>query len=1309
MASNSNDQDDLGLVEDKLDPLSGENMQEGDGVAEEEGKDSGVKGVETNESSRFVDYSFATDWESFVGDIEQTIRKLVADYELSKILPDDRIDIQYKDAVYAMEMKISGEDGSIKTDTFETKKRNWVQSLLSYSGPYILFYKRLPKTAVASIDANKVVNSAFLDSSMNASSAFTTAVKGVLEQLAVPPTLPILYTYEHVGLLESDTVSEVTIGYRIEPESGRRLKYECYVYDNPSYNPQYLDPNTTALANTNSSTANSNIANAVPNTSSANVSTSGSKQYNKYYSFFYMDNIRKLYAKKVTAVNRGLGVGIGVGVGGGLGGLKGGPGTEGGLLGAEDYSVSLIDHYDFSMGVWTHTAQKVLSTWEDQRDNSERSLSTRPALLSPFSPSFQEYYDQSHFYSYLKRYRIYNIKNLEIHVSYQDSIPSSVLDNEAYSTYVLGKQTYHKYHLVPGFGSSSLVIGRQLGTSKGISVQATAVVVSPPPSPVKAAASRPNPAHPHPSQQSDPTPVHFISQLSLTTWRTYNVRKLLVMFITSSLQIFKAMEAEGGNSSTGDISSPPSPVPNSPLPLGSSQESLGGTSGKEGKIDELPPRDWHHYLRSVLSAESRQLLFCAEDYMSYLHSQHYLWNGGGSGSGGSGSGGRERLGSTSNSIYTSRYSVLGAEEVSTPSSPPVNRPPSTSPPPPSDDELVELTLGYLFSSQYSYIFAATPSRAPVDPVELLLRSLSVLVSFLPYSRLSSLLKLWTTVLSRLEEIGITQGLDGVWKAWMESAGNHREEAEKAKLPSFLYPQWSDLSFAADSTSSCLSPPLPATPLSPSCLLLEKLKIFFLCSYAAHNPPSFTPSAIDNSEISTAIMLPRLPVLTSEFLLQCHDKLKGEKSIMSRLRMLMPYLSDDMAKYKKATVKAQDSEGAGLVDGLRSFLKWYGLWDVLVPAEVPEGEGEYPQTSVSSSNNTALTLSSALSLLSPRGAEEEREVWEGLRQLWDGIVMESAEVSEEQEQPPKQQEEEPKDTKVMWKEAATSSLFSLRSLPINLLCVELLVQGCSAVSEAVRSEVEGAFSQEAELPVQLRSLLGSLQEKLAKLIDASAYIRAQGGYVNASSAAASSPSPLIICTVQVIKLVEELVGVLGDFEAYLVRLSLLDSLVTQQLPMQHDPSHNHILHLHQAVLTGHLPLTSEQQSSFVYRVMKEGRGMSPPSRGGHDWHSYDGRDGGLPAYRQYRLKGKYGRAEGVGVSASSMAGSAVGSRGGSVVGSPVTKLNLKKMLHDEGEAVGGSSDKGTGLDQPEEDKADLELAALGDIQQLRLALITHELN
>ena len=52
MASNSNDQDDLGLVEDKLDPLSGENMQEGDGVAEEEGKDSGVKGVETNESSR---------------------------------------------------------------------------------------------------------------------------------------------------------------------------------------------------------------------------------------------------------------------------------------------------------------------------------------------------------------------------------------------------------------------------------------------------------------------------------------------------------------------------------------------------------------------------------------------------------------------------------------------------------------------------------------------------------------------------------------------------------------------------------------------------------------------------------------------------------------------------------------------------------------------------------------------------------------------------------------------------------------------------------------------------------------------------------------------------------------------------------------------------------------------------------------------------------------------------------------------------------------------------------------------------------
>ncbi|RYH22303.1 hypothetical protein EON65_19450, partial [archaeon] len=127
-----------------------------------------------------MDYSFATDWESFVGDIEQSIRKLISDYAITKTLPNERIDIQYKDAIYAMEMKSSAEDGLIKTDTFEIKKRNWIQSLLSYSGPYILFYKRLPKPVITTIDVNKATNSVYLDFSINTSSAFTTAVKGVL-------------------------------------------------------------------------------------------------------------------------------------------------------------------------------------------------------------------------------------------------------------------------------------------------------------------------------------------------------------------------------------------------------------------------------------------------------------------------------------------------------------------------------------------------------------------------------------------------------------------------------------------------------------------------------------------------------------------------------------------------------------------------------------------------------------------------------------------------------------------------------------------------------------------------------------------------------------------------------------------------------------------------------------------------------------------------------------------------------------------------------------------------------------------------
>lgn len=372
-----------------------------------------------------------------MGDIEQSIRKLVSTYALAKAIPNERIDIQYKDAIYAMEMKTSVDDGLIRTDTFETKKRNWIQSLLSYSGPYILFYKRLPKPVITTIDVNKVVNTVYLDTSINASSAFTTAVKGVLELLTDPPTLPILYTYENVSALESDTVSEVTMGYRIEPETGRRLKYECYVYDNPSYNPQYLDPNTAATTNSSSSTSNpanstgvsaSNVNSSVNIATNSNnaTSSSGSKQHNKYYPFFYVDNIRKLYAKKTASVNRGLGMGVGTGVGGGLGGLKSGGEAGGVLLGADDYSISLVDHYDFSMGVWTHTAQKVLATWNRERGSNQASQPLpsvpAPALQSPFSASFQEYYVHSHFYSYLKGYRIYSIKNLEVY-----ALPCAIL------------------------------------------------------------------------------------------------------------------------------------------------------------------------------------------------------------------------------------------------------------------------------------------------------------------------------------------------------------------------------------------------------------------------------------------------------------------------------------------------------------------------------------------------------------------------------------------------------------------------------------------------------------------------------------------------------------------------------------------------------------------------------------------------------------------------------------------------------------------------------------------------------------------
>lgn len=728
----------------------------------------------------------ATNLEAFITDIEQGLKQLLLNHKSSSITKKaQRTELTYQDQSYLLEVRqVPSQDLRYKNShtSFALSKRNWIQSMLHHD-VVICFYKRNSKpsnnsTTILDINGNKIGNMGPTMTSnhnmnhvqsINIMSAFTIAVKAVMDFMSVH--LPVLYAYD-IFHENNMGVTEVTVGFyqknnksnnENDDERGQQASSNTKKKHNTSMNHMEDFSDSGDEPNPNNPHDSAENSPKQPQDQPQQRRKQKPEQYryecylyddvSKHKSLFFFDGIRKLYLKKMAAINA----------------------ASGRVLLDDNFHIIATNYYDYEMNAWNKARAQLTS--------QARAFHGTSHLESLFSSPIIAFLNENYSLESFKGYNLIHLSNIQVQLDYRERIQQSVLDNESYSTFVAARQPHQHYHLVPSFTFSKMayaygndlqgLVVQKLHPSSSSSPKSPAlhggghrpvgkVVSTASSSSVgdkssgKASEHAQSSHAPHIPSSSAATAAleqRAIAVLESIAWRSQNLRKFLTLFISSSLQVFKTYELSEGMSTM-----------------------------EQG---DSVPKDIISSILNSLSEESRKILTTSSDYQSYLQSYSHITATLTSSKQPRALGSNISLNNINiANISTSSLSSLPAAPVAPASdAAPSIQPPELSfgysnSPKPSDEgreereqELLQHLMMHLFHAPLQQqqppdephpaaAPSATTTSASASPLpsyhagdmKHFLQQFVLLLSFAPMPRLATILRAWQHILRELQEM-----------------------------------------------------------------------------------------------------------------------------------------------------------------------------------------------------------------------------------------------------------------------------------------------------------------------------------------------------------------------------------------------------------------------------------------------------------------------------------------------------------------------------------------------------------------------------
>ena len=479
-------------------------------------KSTGVRGVETNEFSRFVDHTLATPWEGLVSDIEKALRsfnnqkKAIAAYEQNLLLlkakaasisqfQGEEIDsasksnnetslsstdslpalvvsppslelpavkriitIRYQDTEFHLE-EFHADNSSTSTisngtiyspDVIDGKcsvmENNWICNQLKIR-EFLLLYP----TLVRGSEWKEELRTTIL-------SAFTIAVKSVGDQLQYS----VFYTHSLINLSSPENVirrldlelMDDLVGYnRVEHNSNQSTGgisgTKCWIrFDSSTYRGMAAF----ATSGTGSSSTGSNGNGSNTNAGSNNAAQVAMLQSHRRHPLFFYDGVRKLYQKKVRILS--------------LDQLMDDVSRNGAAFESiiEHFTSSVKHIYEYPSEVWT-TVVIPHAFLSAAKPGSPSSKSLQPSTLVSATAVSKDLLYLSDFVNYQftqllsssfhgsSQYHKFILEKLEVSIEFHELNQLSIIDNDTYSTFLPAKQQPCCWKLTAKFSPSPYI------------------------------------------------------------------------------------------------------------------------------------------------------------------------------------------------------------------------------------------------------------------------------------------------------------------------------------------------------------------------------------------------------------------------------------------------------------------------------------------------------------------------------------------------------------------------------------------------------------------------------------------------------------------------------------------------------------------------------------------------------------------------------------------------------------------------------------------------------------------------------------
>lgn len=461
------------------------------GSHSEMAKASGVRGVETNEFSRFVDHTLATPWEALVSDIEKALRafnnqkKAVQEYErqiaLQKIQKGPGreevtssssssspavlaeppvvkriITIRYQETDFHLEEFHADESTSTisngtvySPDVIEGKcsvmENNWICNQMKIR-EFLLLYPNLVRGSEWKEELR-----------MTILSAFTIAVKSVSDQLLYS----VFYTHTLINLSSPENMIRRLDLELIDDLAGYERIFSKTVHESSVINSVARLGNTKCWIRFDSSTYRAMTAYAMVGNNSSTSNSVGTNsaaqaamlQTHRRHPLFFYDGVRKLYQKKarILALDQLI------------------EQHNGATDSVIEHFTSSVKHiYEYPSEIWTtivipHALQSPVKSNSSQSGKS----SITPSTTSSSTSKDLVYYSNFVIHQFTQLlassfhgnspYHKFMLDKLQVSIEFHELKQLSIIDNDTYSTFLPAKQMPSRWKLTAKFNPSPYI------------------------------------------------------------------------------------------------------------------------------------------------------------------------------------------------------------------------------------------------------------------------------------------------------------------------------------------------------------------------------------------------------------------------------------------------------------------------------------------------------------------------------------------------------------------------------------------------------------------------------------------------------------------------------------------------------------------------------------------------------------------------------------------------------------------------------------------------------------------------------------